>query len=513
VPGIEWEYNWAKSNVPGISLNDVNALKNLIDIDQQYFALVTTKASDKLPTDAELKIYVDRSLAAQVTAYTEKTLPSKLLATTPKAGKVSKEAKDDRVGTTTWILSNGAQVTFKKTDFKNDEIVFSGYRNGGSSLYSGNDFMSADMSNNVVDEMGYGAFSNTDLGKFLTGKTVNVETWVDLYSDNISGSSSVKDFETAMQLLYLKCTAPRKDAQAFASFKDKQVQMMAQMKSNPQAYFSDSLNNFRYGNNPRMKQIHDAQDYESIKLDNAIAFYNTRFNSARGMHYFFVGNIPEATFKNLVETYIGGLSDKEVDYGVKDLHIDPIAGEHEFKFNAGTEPKSMVLESGYFYTPFAQPDELQLTVLSEVVNNRITDIIREKMSAIYGGGVGMSLQKYPKESFRMQSYLPCGPENAAKVRTALWDILDATKKPGDIKSDEITKAVETSIQKYRVGIKTNNYWVTALSKYDRYGLPTENIINYEARIKAITPDVLTATANKYLGKTNMVHATWMPVGQ
>lgn len=513
VPGIEWEYNWAKTNVPGISLNDVNELKNLIDIDQHYFALVTTKAGDKLPTDAELQSYVDKSLGAQVTAYTEKVLPSKLLAAAPTPGKIVKEEKDDKIGTTTWTLSNGAKITFKKTDFKNDEIVFSGYRNGGSSLYSGNDFMSADMSNNVVDEMGYGEFSNTDLSKFLTGKTVNVDTWVDLYSDNVGGSSSVKDFETAMQLLYLKCSAPRDDAQAFASFKDKQLQMMAQMKSNPQAYFSDSLNNFRYANNPRMKQIHDARDYETIQPQNAIAFYNQRFNSANGMHYFFVGNIPDASFKILVETYIGGLSGTPVEGSPKDLHIDPITGEHEFKFNAGTEPKSMVLESGYFYTPFAQQDELQLTVLGEVVNNRIVDIIREKMSAIYGGGVGMSLQKYPKESFRMQSYLPCGPENAAKVRTALWDILDATKKPGDIKSDEITKAVETSIQKYRVGVKTNNYWLTALSKYDRYGLPTENIINYEARIKAITPDVLTATANKYLGKTNMVHATWMPVGQ
>jgi zinc protease len=228
------------------------------------------------------------------------------------------------------------------------------------------------------------------------------------------------------------------------------------------------------------------------------------------MHYFFVGNIPDASFKTMVETYIGGLGGATVESKAKDLHIDPISGEHEFRFNAGSEPKSMVLESGYFYTPFAQQDELQLNVLGEVVNNRITDIIREKMSAIYGGGVGMSLVKYPKESFRLQSYLPCGPENAAKVRTALWDILNSTKKPGDINKDEITKAVETSIQKYRVGIKTNNYWLSTLSKYERYGLPTENIVNFEARIKSITPDALSATANKYLSSANMVHATWMP---
>jgi zinc protease len=513
VPGIEWEYNWAKANVPSISLADVNAVKDVIDIDQNYFALVTTKASDKLPTDADLKSYVDKSLSAQVTAYTEKALPSKLLSSMPKAGKVVKEEKDAKVGTTTWTLSNGAKVTFKKTDFKNDEIVFSAYRNGGSSLYTGSDAISADMSNNVIDEMGYGEFSNTDLGKFMTGKVANVNTWVDLYADNIQGNSSVKDFETAMQLLYLKCTAPRKDQEAFASFKDKQLQQMAQAKSDPESYFSDSLNNFRYANNPRMKQIHDAHDYESINLDNAISFYNQRFSTANGMHYFFVGNIPDASFKSLVETYIGGLGSQPVVSNAKDLNIEPVTGEHEFKFAAGSEPKSMVIEAGYFNTPFAQQDELQLNVLTEVVNNRITDIIREKMSAIYGGGVGLRLSKFPKEQFSMQSYLPCGPENAAKVRTAFWDILNSAKKPGDIKNDEISKAVETSIQKYRVGVKTNGYWVSALSKYDRYGLPTENIVNYESRIKAITPAALTSTANKYFTTSNLVHATWMPVGQ
>jgi zinc protease len=132
------------------------------------------------------------------------------------------------------------------------------------------------------------------------------------------------------------------------------------------------------------------------------------------------------------------------------------------------------------------------------------------MSAIYGGGVGLRLQKYPKEKFSMQSYLPCGPENAEKVKNAFWDILGECKKAGNISADEMTKAYETALQKYRVGIKTNGFWLGSLSKYQQFGLPTENILNYETRLKAVTPAMLTETANKYLNSKNILHALMMP---
>jgi zinc protease len=509
-PGIEWEYNLMKANLSKLSLEDVNKFKEEIGIDKTYFALVTTKTGDKLPTDLELASYVDNSLKTEVIAYQEKTLPNKLLTQEPKAGKVIKEEKDNAIGTTTWTLSNGAKVTFKKTDFKNDEIVFSGYRFGGSSLYEGKDYQSADYCNNVVDEMGYGEFSNTDLQKYMTGKIANVSTVMDLNNEMVSGRSSNKDFETALQLLHLKCTSPRVDEIAFASFKNRQMQMIAQMKSDPQSYFGDTLNNFMYVNHPRMKQIPTQGDFDAINLQNALAFYNARFNSANGMHYFFVGSIEEASFKALVEKYIASLGNQEIANKSKDLGIDLVKGDNKFTIKVGNEPKSMVNEMSYFNTPYNQQDELVLGLLKEVIDNRITDIIREKMSAIYGGGVGLRLSKFPKERFMMQSYLPCGPENAAKVQVAFWEIIGECKKVGNIKAEELSKATETSIQKYRVGIKTNGFWLGSISKYQQYGLPNANINNLEERLKAINPSMLTDAANKYLSSTNILHALMMP---
>lgn len=286
--------------------------------------------------------------------------------------------------------------------------------------------------------------------------------------------------------------------------------MIAQMRSDPQSFYGDTLNKFLYNNHPRSSEIPNPSDFDKINLNNAVSFYNKRFNTANGMNYFFVGSITEAAFKPLVERYIGGMGSTVIESKTRDIGMEPRTGENNFMVRAGSEPKSMVNDMSYFYTPYAQNDELMLNLLSEVINNRITDIIREKMSAIYGGGVGLRLQKFPKQKFLMQSYLPCGPENVEKVKVAFWEILNETKQSGNIKADELTKARETALQKYRVGIKTNGFWLGSLSKYQQFGLPTQNIMNFESRLKAVTPAMLTATAKKYLNTGNVLHAMLMP---
>lgn len=509
-PGIQWEYNLVKGRLGNVNINDINVLKDQIGIDQTYFALVTTKTGANMPSDGDLKSYIDEAMSSDIKAYAEKALPKSLLASMPTPGKVVNEVKDPKTRLVTWTLSNGAKVTFKSTGLKNDEILFSAYRFGGSSLYTGKDFQSADYSNNVVDEMGYGAFSNSDLQKFLSGKNVTVNTIIDLQKDIINGKSTVKDLETALQLLYLKCTSPRKDEEAFASFKNRQMQMMSEMKSDPQTRYSDTLNKFMYKNHPRSKEIPDQSDFDNINLDRAIEFYKQRFNSGNGMNFTFVGSMPQDSFKILVEKYIGALPSTSVVSKDKDLGMDPILNENNFTFRAGTEPKSMVNEMSYFDTPYSQEDEMRLNLLSEIINNRITDIIREKMSAIYGGGVGMRISKFPKERFMMQSFLPCGPENAVKVKEAFWDIIQAVKKDNNITAEEFQKATETALQKYKTGIQSNNFWLGTIEKYQQYNLPMENMYNFEERVKAVSIEQLTATAKKYLSSKNVLHAVLMP---
>src|SRR5690606_10386277 len=121
----------------------------------------------------------------------------------PKAGKVTKTTQEKDLQATTYTLSNGVKVTLKPTAFKSDEIIITGLRKGGTNNYGISDINNARMATDIVDAMGLGNFSPTDLSKVLAGKTVSMSADLGEISNEISGKSSIRDFETALQLIYL----------------------------------------------------------------------------------------------------------------------------------------------------------------------------------------------------------------------------------------------------------------------------------------------------------------------
>ena len=105
------------------------------------------------------------------------------------------------------------KVILKSTDFKDDQIVMTGTSAGGYSHFAVQDPINSRMMNNVITLGGVGNFSATHLRKALAGKTASARPSVTLTTQDFNGSSSIKDFETMLQLVYLYFTAPRSGRQ------------------------------------------------------------------------------------------------------------------------------------------------------------------------------------------------------------------------------------------------------------------------------------------------------------
>lgn len=510
IPGIEWEYNFVKSHLDNITLKDFDEARKKINLDDKYFGYVTTKTSDKLPSNKEFKKWIDEALQSNITPYQEKQIASKLLQKEPVAGKIVSTTKNEKLGTTTYTLNNGAIVCLKPTDFKNDEILFKGSKLGGYSAYTGKDYQSAQYCNNVTEEMGYGEFSKTDLEKFMSGKEVRVMPVVDDYSEYITGSSTVKDLETMFQLIYLKCTEPRKDKEAFGSFVTRSKQELALLKQNPENLFADTLYNTLYQGNPRAHQIASPEDYDKINVDNALAYYKDRIGNPSGMYYTFVGTFTEEQIKPLIEKYIGSIpaGKSKAEYKSLDMNIKP--GNNSFTLHKGSEQKAMLQHYFSKEIPFNVEDNFKLAQLNGIINNRITDTIREKMSAIYGGGCYGSVSKFPKEELLVQSYFPCSPDNIGKVDEAFMKLIEETTIPGDITDKDWERVREPAIITYRVNIKKNNYWLSNLQTAYLYGTDPERILTVEKRLNDLTPAQLEETARKFYTKQNVFKGYWLP---
>lgn len=100
-------------------------------------------------------------------------------------GKVAEEKTIASLGLTEWKLSNGAKVVLKPTDFKNDEILFSAYSNGGSSLVADKDYLSANYATLIVAQSGVGEFDAIVLQKKLAGKVASVSPMISVLSEGL----------------------------------------------------------------------------------------------------------------------------------------------------------------------------------------------------------------------------------------------------------------------------------------------------------------------------------------
>src|SRR5207249_2194195 len=203
IPGAENRYKFLKQVLPGITLDEINEVAKKMPAPANAFALVMapTGRKDKLPSNNDLEGQIIAAAKQQVKPYEEKAIATTLSGGTWDAGKIISETKNEKLGTTDLTLSNGITITFKPTNFKNDEILMDAWRWGGWQKFPLEDKDNAKHAAELIGVMGVKDMSPTDLQKFLSGKTVEVTPYLNDHEEGIEGSSSVKDFETFLQLV------------------------------------------------------------------------------------------------------------------------------------------------------------------------------------------------------------------------------------------------------------------------------------------------------------------------
>jgi len=185
-------------------------------------------------------------------------------------------------------------------------------------------------------------------------------------------------------------------------------------------------------------------------------------------------------------------------------------GNNSFTLHKGKEQKAML--NHYFSKDMAfnADDNFKLAQLNGIINNRIVDTIREKMGAIYGGGCGGSIRKYPKEEYIVQSRFPCSPENINKVDETFIRLIEESKMPGNITAKDWDRVREPAIERYRIEVKRNQYWLNNLQAAYLNGIDPERILSVEKRLNEITPEQLEETARNFYTDMNVFKGFWLP---
>lgn len=514
IPGVDYEYKIVQQLVPTITLADVNKLasKWITDENRVIIAQSPEKEGVKVPTRAELVAVFESASKTPVVAYTETLSSEALIANEPSAGKVVSGRSIGAVNVTEWTLSNGARVLVKPTDFKADEVLFSAYSPGGTSLASDADYMSAALAPQIMANGGVGQFSRVDLQKKLAGKAASAGASIGETSEGMSGRASPKDIETMFQLIYLNFTAPRLDLSVWEAMKNQFGPYLANRGADPDEVFNDTVQVTMAQHNVRARPLTPAL-FAEVDPQKALAFYKDRFADASDFTFLFVGNVDTVTLKPLVEKYIASLPATNRKETFKDLGVTPPKGVVERVVRKGVEPKANTVIMFTGRCEYAPASCFALRALSELVQIKLNELLREQLGGVYSPSARGSCGRVPHQEYAFQFQFNSAPDNVEKLTKSVFALIDTLKTQGPNAAD-VAKVREELTRAREVELKQNNYWLANIAGRDQSGEDIAGLLGaYDAMVKALSPSLLQEAAKKYFDVNNYARFVLLPEGK
>jgi zinc protease len=512
VTGIAFQFGLAQQLVPGIALEEVNALARtwITEENRVILASAPEKPGVEAPTEAMLAAVFQRARVAQVEAYDDAVAGDALMAALPAPGRIVARTRDEATDVHDWRLSNGARVLLKTTDFKDDEVRFQAYAPGGVSLAEEKDHYRALLAPGVLMYSGLGEYSMVDLRKLLAGKVANVAPFIGALEQGLSGTASPADLETLFQLIHLNFTAPRTDEQAIAAFKQTQRSFLENRGANPEAVFSDTLQATLSQYHPRGMPF-TAAHLDYIDPAFALDFYRQRFADATGFTFTFVGNVTPEALAPLVEQYIASLPGAGRTESWRDMGVTPPRGIVRRTVAMGLEPKTTtrVIFTGDF--EYTDENRLAMDALREALRIRLREVLREDLGGTYGVMVGGSAYREPRPRYNVTIGFGTGPERVEELTTVLFQELERMKEEGPTELD-IQKIRETERRQLETSLRQNAFWLGQIIGATREDRRFSTILEREQRAERINADMIRDAARRYLDMENFIHLRLLPEG-
>jgi zinc protease len=510
-PGIEFEYRIAATYLPTVTSDEVTALaRTLITDDDRVVLAVAPENKDvPAPTVDALKAAIARAGSAPVERWAEATAGRELVEKPPAPGKVTGRRTIAELGATVLTLSNGVEVWLKPTDFKNDQVLFTAYALGGMSQAREADFKSASLATAMVGVGGMGGLSPVDLSKMLSGKIAQASPTVGEYTHGVSGSSTPKDLETALQLNYLSFTAPSMTPETFELLKRRLTGSLENREQNPRAVFGEKVELVNSSNHYSAVAL-KAADVAGLSLDAMRDFYGARFGNAADFTYFFVGAFSVDEVTPLVEKWLASLpSTGKRTSSFRDMGVRFPARVVSDEVHKGKEPASQTVLSF-----FADPglDELEMhrvRAAASVLGIRLREILREELGGTYGVQVGFDSPLPYKGYGAMVIQFGSSPENVDKLVKAALAEVERLKTQGPTVND-VNTVKELERRDLETNAKQNSYWLGSLQTVHMLGWDPTGILRRSERTEKLSPEVLQPIFAKYFPTDRYTLVTLKP---
>ena len=443
-----------------VSLDEVNSQVGEIitDKNQVFIMYGPDKDGFVVPSESEIESTVLAAQQKRYDAYQEEQVPATLMTALPAPGKIVSEKPYGKFGMTEIVLSNGMKVYVKSTDYQADQITMSMRGEGGTSVYGDEDIPNFAFLSGSITEAGVGDFTTTRLRKALAGKSLKLAPSITSEGQRITGTSSVKDLETMLQLAHLYFTAPRNDSMAFEGMMNRNLSLLKNRNASSKVVYNDSLSATLYDHNVRMApvtvEIAKKADYNRI-----FEIYRERFSDASNFKTVFIGKVDMAQLRPLLCQYLATLPSTHKAEKSNKANVPQIVKKNEVvKFVHKQE--TPLANVSVFYTanvPFSPKNDLVLDMLTRVLQIAYTDSVREEKGGTYGVGVSFNLEKEDNPNALLRISYKSDPKRYEELNPVIYKQLLNIADHGPVASsmDKVKKYLKKQYGQMAI---TNDYW-------------------------------------------------------
>ncbi len=509
VPGITYEYGLVRRFIPEISLAEVNKVaKEWAGGSRVVVVNAPQKAGLTVPDDARLAAVIKAAAGREIKPYVDVESNKPLLEHPPKPGAIVTETARPEYGLLEWVLSNGARVVLKPTQFKQDEVVLRATSPGGTSLANDADFVAAMTAGQVVSASGLGPFNAIQLRDALAGKAEQVTAFIGESEEGVAGGGSPKDLDTMFQLIYLTFTQPRADATAFKALTEQMRTMLASRQASPDWMFEQTLRTTLAQSHLRARPM-TPDLVKEMDLQKSFAFFKDRFADAGDFTFVFAGSFDVAGIKPLVEQYLASLPSSGRKETWRNVGVTPPRGVVEKVVRKGIEPKSQVDIVFTGAMAYDVPNRVELDALQVVLETRLRERLREAMRGTYGAQVEASASKIPEPRYSITIDFGCDPDRTEELVKAMFREIESLKADGPSAKD-VDDAKAALGRAHDSDLAVNGRLVGAIADAYENAEDVSTFFTLPGQYAKLTASSIRDAARRYLDTSNYVRVTLLP---
>jgi zinc protease len=510
-PGIERELALVRQFLPSFTTQEVTAVAATMFGEESRVVIATAPEKPGVAkiTETALQTALRTGSTATVTAWRDEMESRELMPKKPTAGSVRARREIPEIGVTILTLSNGAEVWLKPTDFRNDQISFTAYAPGGTSLVPEADYENASLAASLVGVAGVGGFTPVELSKLLAGRIANAGTSIGTYSQSLSGSASPKDLETALQLAYLRFTSPNRDPSAFDLMKRQLETALANQEQSPAFAYNERLGAINTMNH-YTSRTPTVDDLKRLDPERMMQIYQQRFANAADFTFFFVGAFTLDQITPVLNTYVASLPSTGKATSKR--------GAYNIRFPAkvvretvarGREPRSETTITFFANTKLEELEVHRLQAATRVLQAKLRDILREKMGGTYGVSVGYSSTSPEPGYGTVTVRFGSSPENVEPLTKAMMAEVERLRRDGPSAAD-VSSVKEAEKNDIQTSLLQNGYWLNSLQTLHQLGRDPRGILRRIERADSLSVDNVHAAFRTYFPADRHTIVTLMP---